>query len=297
MTAATRQWKRRAEVIIGKAGSGIAVTDLRIVFEVEKTSDSAPNKATIKIYNLAPWNEEKIKHEFDEVLLNVGYEGNIKLLFRGSIRHVYRYFEKGNRITEIDAGDGEKDLRTAFVNETMAAGSTGAQMLDRVVGSMPNTVKGYVQIVDFERPRGRVLTGAVRDVIDGLANAGEASWSIQDGALNVVQANAVLPQEAIVVNNATGMIGTPEVNENGITAAMLLNPSMKVYALIKLDNNNIKELKQKKEPLVPQVNEMGEPQKLDPDGLYKITKITHKGDTRGKDWLSIVETVAYGAPQ
>ena len=91
-------------------------------FEVAKTIEAAPNIAVIRIFNLHPDNEAKIKNEFDEVLLNAGYEGTMRLVFRGNIKHVYRYREKNDYITEIEAGDGDKDFRSAVMNEKNAPG-------------------------------------------------------------------------------------------------------------------------------------------------------------------------------
>lgn len=167
MPDATRQWKRRAQVIIGKSGSGLLVENLRIQFEVSKTVESAPNVAVIKIFNLNPANEAKIKNEFDEVILNAGYEGAMRLVFRGNIKHVYRYREKVDYITEIEAGDGDKDFRNAVMNETLAAGTTNAQLVDRAVNSFKGTggtIKGTVQINDHARLRGKVT------VTDSMGN-------------------------------------------------------------------------------------------------------------------------------
>src|ERR1700740_436875 len=107
----TRQWKRIAQVVIGKGGKGISISDARIQFDVAKTVQPAPNTGIIRIFNLSPDNENKIKTEYDDVLLNAGYEGSVKLIFRGNIKHVYRYRDGNDFITEIEAADGDKDFR------------------------------------------------------------------------------------------------------------------------------------------------------------------------------------------
>lgn len=309
MSDSVRQWKRKVQVVIGKKGTGLLVENLRVHFEVAKTVESAPNVAIIKIYNLHPDNEAKIKNEFDEVLLNAGYEGAMQLVFRGNIKHVYRYREGNDYITEIEAGDGDKDFRKAVMNETLAAGTTTSQLVDRAVGTFKNTggtTKGTVQVTERARIRGKVISGNTRDVLHDVARETGANWSIQDGQLTIVGANSVLPGEAIVIRADTGMLGAPEINDKGIAVKCLMNPMLKVNGAIQLDNNGIKAKRvkaqslatkrEKQETNAPLGRENAELVRLDPDGVYKILKLTHKGDNRGQDWVSEIECIGLDQP-
>jgi len=304
-----RQWKRKVQVVIGKKGTGLLVENLRVQFEVAKTVESAPNVAVIKIYNLHPDNEAKIKNEFDEMLLNAGYEGAMQLVFRGNIKHVYRYREGNDYITEIEAGDGDKDFRKAVMNETLAAGTTTSQLVDRAVGTFKGTggtTKGTVQVTERARIRGKVISGNTRDVLHDVARETGANWSIQDGQLTIVGANSVLPGEAIVIRADTGMLGAPEINDKGIAVKCLMNPMLKVNGAIMLDNNGIKAKRvkaqalatkrEKQETNAPLGRENAELVRLDPDGVYKVLKLTHKGDNRGQDWVSEIECIGLDQP-
>lgn len=303
MSESTRQWKRKVQVVIGKAGNGLLVENLRVKFEVAKTVESAPNVAVIKIYNLSPTNEARIKNEFDEVLLNAGYDGAMQLVFRGNIKHVYRYREVNDYITEIEAGDGDKDFRKAVINETLAAGTGTGALVDRAVGTFKGvggTTKGTVQVAEKTRLRGKVVSGNTRDVLNDVARESGANWSIQDGQLTIVSANGVLPNEAVVITAETGMLKAPEINDKGIAVKCLMNPQLRVNGAIKLDNNGIKAkrvkaqalaTKREKEETTPK-----EPVRLDPDGIYKVLKLTHKGDTRGQDWVSEIECIGLDQP-
>lgn len=309
MSDSVRQWKRKVQVVIGKKGIGLLVENLRVQFEVVKTVESAPNVAVIKIYNLHPDNEAKIKNEFDELLLNAGYEGAMQLVFRGNIKHVYRYREGNDYITEIEAGDGDKDFRKAVMNETLAAGTTTSQLVDRAVGTFKSTggtTKGTVQVTERARIRGKVISGNTRDVLHDVARETGANWSIQDGQLTIVGANSVLPGEAIVIRADTGMLGAPEINDKGIAVKCLMNPMLKVNGAIMLDNNGIKAKRvkaqalatkrEKQETNAPLGRENTELVRLDPDGVYKILKLTHKGDNRGQDWISEIECIGLDQP-
>lgn len=309
MSDGVRQWKREVQVVIGKAGAGLLVENLRVQFEVVKTVEATPNVAVIRIFNLHPDNEAKVKNEYDEVLLNAGYEGAMRLVFRGNIKHVYRYREKNDYITEIEAGDGDKDFRNAVMNETLAAGTTTAQLVQRAVGSFKGvggTTPGPAQVSNRARLRGKVISGNTRDVLNDVARECGANWSIQDGQLVIVSTNDVLPGQAIVIRADTGMLGAPEINDKGIAVRCLLNPMLRVNGAIQLDNNNIKANRRKAQALAtrrerqetnpPLGRENEQLVRLDPDGIYKVLKLTHKGDNRGEDWVSEIECIGLDQP-
>lgn len=290
----TRQYKRKAQVIIGKSGQGLLVENLRVAFEVMKTVDSAPNTAVIKIWNLNPDNEARVKNQFDEVLLNCGYEDAMRLVFRGNIKRAYRYRDGNDFITEIEAADGDKDFNKAVLNVTLAAGTSNQQLVDRAVGSFSSTQKGFVEVPQKTRLRGKVVTGNTRNVLDEIARDSGANWSIQDGQLVIVPATGMLPNEAIVIRADTGMLSSPEVNDQGVTVRCLLNPRISINGAIKLDNASIKQnastgqkTEKSGERVVSDPKKLtGETARLAPDGIYKTIKLTHRGDTRGGDWLT-----------
>jgi len=298
MTAPAMQWKRTCEVVVGRGatGQGLAINGLRIDFTIIKTAGRVPNTALVKIYNLSPDHENQIRKEFDEVLVNAGYEGAAVLMFRGTIRHVFRYREGNDRITEIDAADGEKDFRNAIVNFTLAAGSSTQQLLDQVVGKMVSK-KGFVALKDKRRVRGRVVSGMARDVLDQIADDSDAAWSIQDGVLEIVPVDSTLPTEAIVLASDTGLLGAPEINDKGIKATCLLNPRIRVGGKVWLDNNAVKARIKKELETKPGARRVkvkkhrGELARLDPDGVYKVVKLEHEGETHGNEWSTTVYCV------
>lgn len=302
MAESTRQYLRVAELVVGKAGAGLLIRDLRITFEITKTSDGTPNEGIIKIYNLSENTHSRIKNEFDDVILNAGYKDALAVIFRGNIRRVFKYKDKNDWITELDCGDGDQDFKTAVINETIEAGVSDDVVVDRAVGTMSKTKKGPVKGLGANRRlRAQVLSGNTRDVMQKMARDNNASWSIQDGQLTFIPVQGVLDDEAIVVNAQTGMLTTPEQGDEGIKVKTLLNPLYKVYGRIKLDNNNMKGQRQKigqtkktNEDVVKTEQDKA-PVRQDPDGIYKIFKIKHKGDTHGSDWFSELDTVGLTA--
>lgn len=301
------QWKRIVQVVVGKQGSGLSIANdpngnsLRIQFEIAKTVEPTPNTALIKIFNLHPNHESQIKNEYDEVIVNAGYEDSVRIIFRGNIKHVFRYRDKNDYITEIDAADGDKDFRTAIMNLTLAAGTSTQQLVDKAVGTFKGgTTKGFIGADNKPRIRGRVISGNTRDVLSDIARDSGANWSIQDGELVMVKSDSVLPDEAIVINSDTGMLGAPEINDKGISVKCLLNPQIKCNGAIQLNNKDIR-IHERKMPLLISPDEQKklqrqEPVRLDPDGIYKVIRVIHKGDNRAAEWMSEIVCVGLSEP-
>jgi hypothetical protein len=302
MSTAQRQYKRECEVIIGQGtvGQGISVKDLRITFEITKTIGRTPNAALIKIHNLTQAHENQIKGEFDEVLVNAGYQGGALLIFRGNIRHVFRYRQETDWITEIAAADGDRDFHNAFVNLSLAGGTSTSQLVDKVVGTFSDTTLGPVTLKERSRIRGRVVSAMARDVLDDIAAESSAHWSIQDGQLHIVHVDSTLPDEAIVITAETGMLDAPQIDDKGIKVRCLLNPRIKVNGKIWLNNNDVMLRVRKQRASLPGAKQPAKKKqqrqiaRLDPDGVYKVYKLVHKGDTRGNEWETEVHCVALG---
>jgi hypothetical protein len=277
--------------------SGILLEGFRVVFTVEQTLRGPPNTANIQIYNLNPTNEGKVKKEFDEVVLDCGYRGNTRIIFRGGIRFPTHYRDGTDWITEIQAADGDKAYTEAHIYVALKAGQTPLDAVKAVleeVNKITNEIRlGYVELSPTTYLRGKVLAGPVRRVLDQIARDNAAAWSITNGTLNIVKADSVLPGVAVVVNGQTGMLGAPEVSGKGIKVRMELQPWLLTNGVLVLDNNNIKVQAIQQYASGPKVKEK-KLVRLDPDGRYKVYKLRHQGDTRGPDWYTEAETVGIG---
>jgi hypothetical protein len=302
------EYLRQANLIIGANGQGVEVSDLRISFRIVKTVTPEPNMATIKVYNFSVANEAYIKSisssEGTDVILNAGYDGATRIVFQGSIKNAYRYREHTNIITEIEAGDGDKDLRNSYMNLTLGSGTTDTNILQAAVKSFANTTMGTAVFTDKRRSKGRAIYAPTKHVLDTMAKAHGALWSIQDGQLYFVHASAVLPNEAIVVNSQTGMLQVPELTDKGIIVKNLLNPQFRCNGVIKLNNNDIKfkprtrHVSTGKGANSAPITKPKLQVRLDPDGLYKVIRVDMRGDTRGENesWTSDLTCIGIGQP-
>jgi hypothetical protein len=110
MSDSVRQWKRKVQVVIGKAGSGLMIENLRVQFEVAKTIESAPNIAVIRIFNLHPDNEGEDQERIRRGAAERRLRGRDAPGVPGEHQARLSLPRKNDYITEIEAGDGDKDF-------------------------------------------------------------------------------------------------------------------------------------------------------------------------------------------
>jgi hypothetical protein len=280
-----RLYLRKCSLVVGGDGTGLELGELRISFSTQHADFETPNRADIRIYNLSEETARRVQKEFTSVVLQAGYEGNFGLVFGGSVRQVRRGREAGtDTYLDILASDGDRAYNYAVVNATLAAGATVRDQADVALGSLADhgVVTGHIPDLGGEAlPRGKVMYGMARKYMRDAAETSNTTWSIQNGAAQMIPVQGYGPGEAISLTAQTGLIGQPEQTNEGIRVRALLNPRFRVGGRIKLDNASILRFKTEL-----RAGAFDKAPRLDDDGLYRILAIDFKGDTRGPDWYA-----------
>lgn len=252
-----------------KEKNGISIETLRVEFSFEKTSTSEPNNGTVKIYNLNPSNRQSIlTGEFKNIKVSVGYN-ELRLIFLGEIIKSTLIREGLDWIIELEVSDGKTDYTKAYANLTLAPGAKIADVMGKLMTTFKETTAGVIdECPDKPLPRGKVLFGNTRDLLTQVCRNHSLDWSIQDNELIVMAPNKVKDDQAIVLNQSSGMIGAPEGTDNGLKVKCLLNPSLQINGLVRVES----------------INAMY-------NGNYKIVNLTYQGDTASSDWFNEIIVV------
>ncbi|QXF35253.1 hypothetical protein CE143_20315 [Photorhabdus luminescens] len=264
-----RQFGRQLKLTIGNEKESIEITNLRVAFEVSKTITSEPNPATIRVYNLNQSQRNLITSKtYNKVSLAVGYE-ELRVIYTGDIIEAVTVRDDLDFIIELTCGDGYEAYTGALVNKTLKAGVTDADILSEATKSM-KVGNGAIDLPhDRQLPRGKVLTGNARDIMHKIARNNGANWSVQDGNMIVLPKNKVLTDnEGFVLSQETGMIGSPEKTDDGLSVTCLCNPALRIGGLIRIKS------------IIPEYN-----------GDYKITELEHSGDFMSDDWHTLITCV------
>lgn len=280
------QYIRRCNLVLATdKGEGLDLSSLRIKFAIKKADAQSPNTAEIRVYNVSEETANRIRKEFSSITLQAGYESNYGVIFAGNLKQVRFGRENGtDTYLDIAAADGDNAYNFAVVNTTLAAGAKQSDQINAAAGSMSGkgVQKGHIDDTGSAKlPRGKVMYGMARDYLRQSAAASNTSWSIQDGKIQFVSLTGVLPNQAVVLNSKTGLVGTPEQTNDGIKARCLLNPMLKVGGKVQIDEKDITEAKLPDTKKDAQANK---PATVRHDGFYRLLTVEYSGDTRGNDW-------------
>jgi len=269
---------RRYRVIVGN----INVSKLRCTFYIEKNMAETPNYSEITVYNLAPATENQIVESGERIVLEAGYEGSqYGLIFDGDIVQPLRDKEDGTtyKLTLVSQ-DGDKFLNNGFVNQSWRKGQTPRTIAEKLCSTATNPVElGFISdnLENKKLTRGKVVFGLACDYLHQIARTEQAAFYCNDGKINIIKAPDPPSGQIVSLSPQTGLIGAAEMTDEGIKATCLLNPLLNLNSFVHIDNEHVRQQKAKRD---------SQPKQMDYDGVYRIIKIVHEGDTRGNTWYT-----------
>jgi hypothetical protein len=267
----TELFGRRVRVQVDE----LLIEGLDVAFEIVKSlSAKTPNSAEIRIWNL---NAEHRKHlqELEKVFvsLEAGYEQGTSLLFRGDLRDVLSTREGTNWLTTITSDSGRR-ARKRRILKSFAPGASVQDVLlaaakamgVRLGNTSAKTVAAKVQGTQASAFfNGYALAGAIERELDRLARSCGLEWSIQDDELQFLDQGRPLQELGIELTPETGLIGSPEPGNKGITEARcLMIPDLYPGRRVKLTSEHV-------------------------TGIYRVETTRHLGGTAERDWYVELE--------
>ncbi len=271
-----RLFNRKYELIVGTKN----LSDLDFEFEVKKTLKPEPNTGEIKIYNLS----EKTRGEIFAakkvpVSLSAGYEGFLNQVFIGELRTVISQRIGPDILTELSTGDKE-DAVKARLHLTLGAKTAPATALDAIVRAL-GVKEGNLAEVKAKLAltgktflgHGGALSGYATRMLDDFCRSADLEWSIQNGAIQILDRDKPLARQAILLSSATGLVGTPSVDSSGkglgiVSCRSLIVPDLHPGRLVILKSESV-------------------------NGGYKIQEVEYKGSTFGDDWYADLKLKKY----
>lgn len=267
---------RRARIITGTKllVAGDADSGLRVAFSVERSLKPEPNKAEIRIWNLAETSRKLLEQSEDlPVQIEAGY-ATPSLLFLGFLRRAYSESDGPDIVTIIGSGDGEKGYKKSRISFSVPRGTPIQAALTQFAAAFGKefVLPGNIAALTYQFTSGGAtfsngvtVHGNAAFELTQLLNSCGKEWSIQNGALQILDRDKFLLGKAVLLSAETGMIGSPSVTSKGeLRAQMLLAPDVAPGRLL-------------------QVNSRHAP------GLYRIQKCNYVGDTHGGDWTIDIE--------
>lgn len=264
---------RTARISIGRRGrqgkAWPAGNDgLRVDLEVKKHPSKTPNTATIKLFNLSQKSRNFINTD-QVVSVTAGYQQTQQGIFFGDIQRVKRggdeesLNESEDKPTTIEAGDGIGALKNATIQKSFAPGVSAEQIANSLEDELGigGVSRGFVEAIrDVEGLRnGFSASGKVRSELDALFAGTQYDWSIQDDKLEIVGESGVAQSGVVVLRPDTGLLEANRLENGNVEVKALMMGKIKPNRRLKVEGRDVK-------------------------GVFKVTKVTHSGDTHGDNW-------------
>ena len=232
---------RHVTVAIGQAGvAGLALSQLRIAFQVNMSRGSNPHTASIRIWNPNPLTLALLEGPLPTVQLKAGYGdaqipgGGIVIerqLFIGQVvKDGLRVEKEGrDRIATIEAADSPGVYQLARVALTFPSAVSLSAVVAAVAGTLALPVGSIVVAPDVVLAQGGAFQGSARDVLNRIAASVGAHWWVSDGVFFFGPKGAPVPNIAPVFSSLNGnLIGTPiKKDRGGVEVKALLDASMR----------------------------------------------------------------------
>lgn len=252
---------------------------LRFVFRVSKSLSADPNTCEIRIYNLSQATRARLQEKGIEVTLEAGYKANSQIIFKGTTARIEHRHEGPDWESKLACGDGEKKMREEAVSLSFKAGTTVQEVAKKVgeamklsVGNLPQKLAAFAKEGKGSFANGLSIDGLASKAFDKIAEAAGLTWSVQDGALQVLKDDEAVAGPPLLVTSSQ-LIGQPEsgeksdkAKEKGPTfrAKVLLEPGLRPGRAVTLQSKAVQ-------------------------GTFRIEKVEHSGDTWGQEWYSVFE--------
>jgi hypothetical protein len=268
---------------------------LRITFDVDMPAYKALWFAKISIYNMNAATAQAVLTQGMSVTLKAGFQTQpYGVIFKGQIyQPMWEQEEVVDFKLTLLCYTGLKETLGNFASFRGNAFSTQAALVAKMAAGAYNTIPvdsiASSALSATQLPRARPFFGDPNEFFDEVAAANNMqSWVGFDG-LNIGNVEADSPIATITYSPTTGILGTPQQTEDGVSLKVALDPRLQVLRIpiqIKIDNAVIRQL-----PRYPG----SYPSILDKDGLYIVMGVNHVGDSRGADWYtSIIACTSVG---
>lgn len=205
---------------------GVTRPGQRIAAKVVRSLRATANSAQITVYNMNPDHRNALtKIEAPSVALTAGYQNQLTRLFVGQAVHVKheKLAEDGDITTTVSTTDDGLNQQLKRVKRTFPKGARAGDVLEAIVKAMEIKVGNLAQAKQRLNAgkgasvyaEGTMLSGHAATEMTALCRSCGFEWSIQDGALQILDAGKALDSAAILLDSSL-LIGTPSISNKGI---------------------------------------------------------------------------------
>lgn len=274
----TRRWAVRATAP-GVINETREWTDNDIAFDIEKSADRGINNGTLTIYNLNAASRRFLSQKLVTIQLDAGYVDDVNTIFTAEVELCHHSLEGEDWKTELELRDGAAACRTIEAEKSFDDRTPHIAVVNYLIDQLtksPNVnvrplTRGVIELSNITgtMDKGDSLNGLAYDQLVQKCRGFSTSVFVTDFTLNVVPFNMPLYQDALVLARDSGLIGTPEITETGVSVSVLMTAKLEPGALFNLESRAV-------------------------TGRFIVENMRYKGDSRGNQWNVETEALQYG---
>lgn len=270
-------------------GGGVEITDLRISFSIEKTSDKNPNTNKVSVWNLTRATRKQLEKPDTKIILYAGYaeDRGPLLIFQGGISYASSKRDGPDIITEFELKDGGQEYRDTTISKGYNKGVKSTQVLNDAAKQMGLPLNLASNLPEREWKNGLSYYGSARGLLDKVTKGTGLEWSIQNGNLQVIEKGMVTTRQGIEIAVDSGMVGSPERERENKGETKKKGSAQQQW-----DGWKVKTL------LMPDINPGDRVmlKSMDVEGVFRVESLTHTGDNWEGDWQTELKLVDPAKP-
>jgi len=218
---------RKAKVIISDKYSS-QESDNRIIFDIEKSINSLPNIANIKVYNADNDFKNFSERENLKIELYTAYaEEELELLFIGDIKRVYNQYIGTDDIIIFDCGDSETSITNSFLNKSYKNGIEKKQIVKDCLDLMGvDYLTNTLSLITGVYNGGFVCFDKTTSILDTILENLNLEYSFQNNQIIINSKGYINKNDFITISYDTGLIKKPSDLQDG---GLQLNTYLKNY--------------------------------------------------------------------
>ncbi len=235
------KYNRNYKLLVQKKdGTTLQVTrPFTVEFDIHRNSLSSANVCQLRVLNLAPNNRKQIRHnQYDwgdqrTVAFMAGYGEKLSLAFQGNITQAWSVREGVNMVTQIECFDGGYAYVNAVTNSQYPKNTPQRSIVDSLVNQLPGVGRGAIGNYPGQIPRGNSYSGSTTNILGEVTGGG---FFIDNTKAHCLNDNECIETAIPLINAASGLLGTPVLEEQYINLEMLFEPSIRVGQLVQLES-------------------------------------------------------------
>jgi len=251
------------------------------------------NQCTVEIYNLSEENRKKVEHIIKEnearakknlprltlqVLAGYKEDSGLEFLFSGDIIFTTLVYQAPDYITTISAYGNAIDFQKGIANLSYKAGIDTTSIIKQLAEILKMGVdKASVFGDTIAFKNGISINGQAHYALNKICEIAGLRWTITaNKTLKFSPIGKSSGEDALYLSPSTGIINPVKQLDsqgfqladisvlNGWEVDILLQPKALPQRKVQIDSAEVK-------------------------GVFYIESVEHKGDTRGNDWMSILQ--------